>query len=322
MEFRDVLYRIAHLKRGNTAYGPAPHKPILLLTLFQMMDNGLDSNNQFPITEDLVELFRINWQLLVTTGHTPDFTQPFYHLKNDLVYNERLWNQKTYDGNILDKPIKSFNFLRSIVAYGYFHPKVFLWLSQPELRKFAVNEVLQTYFKNNGQHFFDQRLRKKCLTNYDKLVEGIQEKESVANDSSQKDNYHQENHYIRGGVFKKLVPRAYNYTCAISKMKVITQKGDGLIEACHIKPLSDGGPDHITNGIALCPNLHTAFDKGLITVDEQLRVVVSGFFEEDKKSDYGIKKFHGLKITLPFGKTNYPALEFFEYHRINIFINH
>jgi hypothetical protein len=36
----DYLYKLTHLKRGITMYGLAPHKPILLITLLELINNG------------------------------------------------------------------------------------------------------------------------------------------------------------------------------------------------------------------------------------------------------------------------------------------
>jgi putative restriction endonuclease len=34
------LKALSHLKRGVTKYGPAPHKPVLLLSLIELFDKG------------------------------------------------------------------------------------------------------------------------------------------------------------------------------------------------------------------------------------------------------------------------------------------
>jgi putative restriction endonuclease len=48
-----------------------------------------------------------------------------------------------------------------------------------------------------------------------------------------------------------------------------------MVDACHIVPFSISYDDTITNGLALCPNLHRAFDRGLIAISDDYRVVVS-----------------------------------------------
>ena len=124
----------------------------------------------------------------------------------------------------------------------------------------------------------------------------------------------EETRFVRGGLFKKLVPKVYDFTCAISGLKVIAIDGSSLVEACHIVPISIAGDDKVTNGIALCPNLHTAFDRGMIGVDEQLRVVVSSSLAENMTSPYNLKQFHGQRIRLPFGEVHYPKMDSFRWH--------
>ena len=120
--------------------------------------------------------------------------------------------------------------------------------------------------------------------------------------------------FVRGGLFKKLVPKVYNFTCAISEMRIIAYDGSSLVEACHIKPFSISGDDKVTNGIALCPNLHTAFDKGLISIDDKLKVVVSKRLHEESKSIYNLRQFHNKSILLPFGEMHYPQIQNFQWH--------
>ena len=124
----------------------------------------------------------------------------------------------------------------------------------------------------------------------------------------------EETRFVRSGLFKKLVPKVYDFTCAISGMKVIAVDGSSLVEACHIVPISVSGDDKVTNGIALCPNLHTAFDRGMIGVDERLHVVVSPSLADNVASPYNLKQFHDQPLRLPFGTVHYPKMESFHWH--------
>jgi putative restriction endonuclease len=60
--------------------GGAPHKPILLLSVIRLFENGLLTNNQIYVLPELVASFKSNWSKLVTTNHFPIFALPFYHL--------------------------------------------------------------------------------------------------------------------------------------------------------------------------------------------------------------------------------------------------
>jgi len=70
--------------------------------------------------------------------------------------------------------------------------------------------------------------------------------------------------FIRSGIFKREIPKLYNNTCAISQLRIDATANISMVDACHIVPFSEAYDDTLTNGIALCPNLHRAFDRGLI----------------------------------------------------------
>lgn len=68
----------------------------------------------------------------------------------------------------------------------------------------------------------------------------------------------------RAGNFRRKVLDAYEYRCAVTGMQL------QLVDAAHILPVAvEGSTDATTNGIALSPTMHRAFDNGLIFLDEQ-----------------------------------------------------
>ena len=75
--------KFTKLKQGSTPYGKAPHKPILLLTLFELIEKQLIVDNRVTVTPELVATFKENFSLLARTAHKDDFTQPFYYLQSD-----------------------------------------------------------------------------------------------------------------------------------------------------------------------------------------------------------------------------------------------
>ena len=87
-----------------------------------------------------------------------------------------------------------------------------------------------------------------------------------------------------------------------------------MVDACHIVPFRESHDDTITNGIALCPNLHRAFDRGLIGIDNDYRVIVSNVFREEE-SNYSIKTFEHRQIILPKDKLYYPLVNNLKRHR-------
>lgn len=95
-----------------------------------------------------------------------------------------------------------------------------------------------------------------------------------------------------------------------------------MIDACHIVPFAKSYDDTISNGIALCPNLHRAFDRGLISIDNNYKVIVSEGFTEGEGTLYSIKQLAGSPILLPHEtkfhpskKIAYPGIESTSFRR-------
>jgi putative restriction endonuclease len=67
--------------------------------------------------------------------------------------------------------------------------------------------------------------------------------------------------------------------------------------------------DTIGNGLALCPNLHRAFDRHLFWVDADYRVRVAEGFGELGGHDYGVQRFNGQQLRLPKVREWWPLVE-------------
>src|SRR6185312_864112 len=80
---------------------------------------------------------------------------------------------------------------------------------------------------------------------------------------------------IRDRVFRRIVLRAYDLRCAISGLKLINGGGRAEVAAAHIRPVEAGGPDIVNNGIALSGTAHWMFDRGLISLADDLQILVS-----------------------------------------------
>ena len=81
---------------------------------------------------------------------------------------------------------------------------------------------------------------------------------------------------FRDQVFKRLVREAYRNTCAISGLSLINGGGRPEVQAAHIKSVAAQGPDSVRNGLALTGTVHWLFDRGLISISDDYRVLVSG----------------------------------------------
>ncbi|MBT0812975.1 HNH endonuclease [Litoribacter ruber] len=82
-----------------------------------------------------------------------------------------------------------------------------------------------------------------------------------------------------------------------------------FVDACHIIPFSVSQDDRVTNGLSLCPNLHRAFDRGMVSIDGDYRILVSDQLVEDEGHPYSLEQLKGKQINLPGEKKFYPSQE-------------
>jgi len=80
---------------------------------------------------------------------------------------------------------------------------------------------------------------------------------------------------VRDRVFRRVVLDAYDCRCAVTGLKFINGGGRAEVEAAHIKPVEHDGPDDIRNGLALSGTAHWMFDRGLISLADNLQILIS-----------------------------------------------
>lgn len=120
---------------------------------------------------------------------------------------------------------------------------------------------------------------------------------------------------LHQGAFRVMVTDAYGRRCAISGEKALP-----VLEAAHIKPVSEGGLHRLDNGLLLRSDVHTLFDRGYISVTPDHRVLVaSGKLKEDFDNGEPYVPFHGTKILLPDSESERPSREQLEWHNDTMF---
>lgn len=313
-ELLRYIKKLTHLNRASKNGERAPHKPILLLSVLDAIAAGEIVENRIEITASLVARFKDNWNRFVSSNtFQPNFSLPFFHMQ---MKTEGFWHLHTFYGKEIlvtsSNSIKSFAQLKESVEYAFFDVALFEILLQPKFREEIYQIILIKYFNSqepaHHQGGLFETLVNQILndsgTEYKKLIEKADEEEV----------------FVRSGVFKKVVPKIYDYSCCISGMRVISGFDVQMVDACHIVPFSVSHDDTITNGISLSPNFHRAFDRGLISLNEDFRVIVSNSFTESN-SNFALKSFEGKRILLPSDKHHLPSIENIKWHNDKIFKN-
>lgn len=118
------------------------------------------------------------------------------------------------------------------------------------------------------------------------------------------------------GAFRVIITENYNRRCAITGERTLP-----VLEASHIKPFSQNGPHAPHNGLLLRQDMHTLFDRGYLTINEDYQIEVSRRIKEDYGNGRAYYAYHGKPlVSLPGAITDRPARELLLWHNENVYV--
>jgi putative restriction endonuclease len=114
----------------------------------------------------------------------------------------------------------------------------------------------------------------------------------------------------RDANFRRKVLDAYENRCAVTRMQL------RLVDAAHILPVAvEGSTDETTNGIALSPTMHRAFDNALIYIDDEHKMQLNketAYNLQNKNLSHGLFELKGWldrRIHLPADRQLRPDID-------------
>ncbi|HEV3083915.1 MAG TPA: HNH endonuclease [Gemmataceae bacterium] len=252
------LGKLAKLKVDKARGDPAPHKPLLLLVVLELAEQGPSLGDILALTPELAFRFCTYWSIVAhRRTQAPDVRYPFYHLKSD-----GFWSPLGEDG----KPAPD----RRLVRYASLPLDFVAFAKDPACRDQARRILIAKYFQPSERAAL-----------YDLVGLPIPSADQIARDAAYKspDEVAKQGREAR---FRLNIVAAYNYTCALTRYRLTTIAGGSIVDAVHIHQFSDSRNNDPRNGLALCKNAHWLFDNGLWTLTDDFKVIVAeGRFAED-----------------------------------------
>lgn len=291
------LNQIRQLNVNRNHGMPAPHKPLLLLAVIDLIEQEKVLNNRIEPLTEFVEAFLKYWNLIKT--ERPRIFLPFYYLKSD-----GFWHLHAKENGSI-YPFRSMSQISENVAFASFDDDLFVLLTKPDTREIIRQTIIETYFANEAEIFRA-------------AVNENQQNFSLENLLSQQANLESETNFDkpkRSRLFRGVIMRLYDYTCAACRFRLITLDGMTAVDAAHIVPFSISHDDGIGNGLALCKLHHWAFDNGLISIDDNFCLLVSSAFEEGGNETFAFRQLKSKKIFLPRQKPYFPTITNIQKHR-------
>jgi len=244
-EWEHWLGRLYSLRRDKRGSHERPHKPVLLLSIIDLLDRGLIRENAIPFSDELAATFKRYFAVVKQRDDKPTIENPFYFLAGDKFWrvmpqggNEPLYREGYASG------APSVAELRRQSAVGRFDEGFWALMSDPVARHQLREALIARYFP-------EQREALAAL-----VVENRKPKAP--------DVLREELPPGRDAAFRRTILEVYDYRCAACGIRVLLNHAMSLVEAAHLIPFGESRNDKPTNGMALCPNHHWAMDRHLI----------------------------------------------------------
>ncbi|MEV5956459.1 phosphorothioated DNA-binding restriction endonuclease [Streptomyces sp. NPDC051987] len=244
----DWLERIAKLRQWTRSGTRAPHKPLLLLYALGRFQQDAEGGLRYTAVEQ-------DLQRLLTEYGPPNKTTPaypFHHLVSDGV-----WEVRTDHGP--GSPGSGIRDLRETGATGRLAQDLRAALHrEPELLSRIARLILDLHFPPSLHAELCEALG---------LDLEPTEAEQLRARVRQRDRR-----------MREMVLTAYEYRCAFRGYDGRIGAVPVGLEAAHVRWWAFGGPDDIENGLCLCSLHHKLFDKGVLGLGDDHRILVSQRF--------------------------------------------
>jgi putative restriction endonuclease len=289
----NILQKLSRLNIDR-ARGAAPHKPLLLLCLLEIAEQGA-LQEFMPVTGVLTFNFIEYWSVVAhRRSQRPDIKLPLYHMKSD-----GLWLPLDAEQNTLRH--------REMPTFIHFAEEFLCLANDPELRNQARAVLIRTYFEPAEQ------VALLTMTGLDPAALEL-DLALVADAAGEAERG-------REGRFRIDVVMAYNYTCALTGYRLITLNAGTIVDACHIHPFAKSRNNDLNNGISLTKNAHWLFDCGLWSLTDDYTVIVADrHFSEAGEAVHLLTAMMGRQVRLPALRELWPNVRHLQWHRTHKFL--
>jgi len=294
----------------SITYHKAPHKPFLLLSIMDLISQGIITSSFIEPSFELVETFNIYWSRIMPAGASTSMAHPFPRLKTDGFW-ERIPNPG-YDADT-DYNVNTMSKIREIYAGARLDEELFQLMSLSDSRQKLRTALLVNYFAPAIQPVIVEQ----WMVNYEaheyskELLKISDLKEAYAHE----DDENGQKKKVRDQGFRKAIVTLYEHRCALCGIRMLTPEGHTVVEAAHIKPWSESHDDCPSNGMALCRLCHWSFDEGLMSVGRDYEVLVSKRVNLDQNFPGHMMTLSDRRIFRPDDHNFWPDQENLKWHR-------
>lgn len=131
--------------RVDRAHGIAPHKPILLLSVIELIKVEVINENKIYLSDLLIATFLKYWSHLGSEAHNPDISRPFFHMRSGKFWH--LWANPGFEKLVASKvKLKTMAEVRQAIKYAYLDEDLFEFLQDPLSRSSLITVLVARWF--------------------------------------------------------------------------------------------------------------------------------------------------------------------------------
>jgi putative restriction endonuclease len=264
----------------------------LLLVVLDLIEEGKLDGGLLRRDGDLAFRFSTYWAIVADRRRTkPDVRLPFFHIRTD-----GFWQPLDSDGKQTAD--------RNVSVLAQLDVSFLICAGQAEFRTLARRTLIAKYFEPNERAAL-----------YGLVGLEVPPDDVVAADARRFEEAH-ESERKRDAKFSIRVLPAYEYTCALTRYRMIAVDGSTALDAAHIHQFKQGGSNYPTNGIALSKTAHWLFDNGFWSISDDYRILVAtDRFDEAGDDSQLLKRRTATEILLPRNHHFWPDEACLRWHR-------
>lgn len=301
---QDWLDRISGLKQWKEGGRRAPNKPLLLLYALGRLHNDGNSRVVFKSDEDRLKQLLEDFGPPRLHGHSPEYA--FSRMDRD-----RVWKIDTSDGTA-PAPDNRRALIEADAVGQLPNRDEELLRARPEL----LYQTVQKLLRGNWPDSLHAEVCERVGLELESVFGGDAGEAGMTADTAATGRQAEQR---RDPDFRPQVLRAYEYQCAMCGWDARLSDSSVALDAAHIQWKAYQGPDDPRNGLCLCVLHHRLFDRGVLGISPDLRVVVSQDFNGRGRAAQLVIELANQELTPPQAPDQRPDQQYIRWHQEQVF---
>lgn len=197
------LKKFTKLRTGISRGHVKPHKPVMMLAILSLIENGKFTSNRINYSPQLLELFKRFFDVVRTEQDALSPLLPFFYLRGDSFLHHKPFENELQSYNTLNDPgsVKKFT---GIVEYAYLDENLWAYLQDQTALDKLRNGLIQSYFPKYKVQIEGIVKEEKEISGYETILKG--EPDKIKKTKS----------IYRSTAFARIIREIYDYRCAVS----------------------------------------------------------------------------------------------------------